>query len=501
MSGRVAATRGRPWSFSKQPGPVGSGLSLLRRGITLSQLWAVVVVGCFAIFALGRRVNFVDLGYHLRAGEWMWDHRRILDHDVFSSTFSGDAWLNQNWLTQLLFFKAWDLVGLEGLAALIALLFTGGFALLFWLCYRRVGDVRVAAAAAIIAVLPSVYNTAARPQAVSWLLTAFVIALLERSEERPAHCLLIVPLTALWANLHGAFVVGLGFVAIELVAAAWRAKDDPGARRRTALLGTTLAGAVVAALANPWGYRVYAYVLGIGSNATIRSSIEEWQPPMIGDPAGVLFFVSVALVVVAVVRAPYRLELRDALRLMFGLALGALAIRNGLWWTLAAAPALATMVAPDHSARAPEEPKVAHLAVVAGLLILAVVFSPWARPQLLDDNTPVAAAAFLRAEDPPGALLNSQHYGSYLEWAAPGSPTFVDSRIELFPPGLWSDYQSLMAADAGWGALAERYGIGHVLLDARRHEPLHNALQRSKEWERVHSDPNAVVYVRGRSEG
>ena len=167
MSGRVAATRGRPWSFSKQPGPVGSGLSLLRRGITLSQLWAVVVVGCFAIFALGRRVSFVDLGYHLRAGEWMWDHRRILDHDVFSSTFSGDAWLNQNWLTQLLFFKAWDLVGLEGLAALIALLLTGGFALLFWLCYRRVGDARVAAAAAIIAVLPSIYNTAARPQAVS----------------------------------------------------------------------------------------------------------------------------------------------------------------------------------------------------------------------------------------------------------------------------------------------------------------------------------------------
>jgi hypothetical protein len=468
----------------------------LRRGLTLSQLWAVVIVGAFGIFALGRRVNFVDFGYHLRAGAWMWRHGRILDHDVFTSTFAGDAWLNQNWLTQLLFYKSWDLVGLEGLAGLIAVLFTGGFALSFWVAYRRAGEVRVAGAATVIAALPSIYNTAARPQAISWLLTAAVVALLECSEERPARSLWIVPLTALWANLHGAFVIGLGFVAIELVAAAWAGRSDLGARRRGAWLAVTLGAAALAALANPWGYRVYAYVAGIGTNATIRGAIEEWQAPAIGDPAGILFFVSVGLVALALVRAPARLDLRDGLRLLFGLALGVVAIRNGLWWTLAAGPALATLAARTPAPGGTERPRIGHLVVVGGLVALAVVFSPWTRPQLLDDDTPVAAAAYLRDHDLPGNMLNSQHYGSYLEWAAAARPTFLDSRIELFPPGLWDDYQRLVAAQPGWAALTDRYDIGHVVLDAGRHEPLRRALEGAAGWELVHRDARAVVYAR-----
>jgi hypothetical protein len=502
----------RAWHSKDMAKPPGVGLSarglarapfatMLRRGLTLSQLWAVVIVSAFGILALGRRVNFVDLGYHLRAGAWMWSHGRILDHDVFTSTFAGDAWLNQNWLTQLLFYKSWDLAGLEGLAGLIAVLFTGGFALSYWVAYRRAGEVRVAGAAMLIAALPSIYNTAARPQAISWLLTAVVVAILERSEDRPGLTLWIVPLTALWANLHGAFVIGLGFVAIELIAAAWAGRRDFGARRRRAWLAVTLGGAALAALANPWGYRVYAYVAGIGTNATIRGAIEEWQAPALGDPAGVLFFVSVGLVALALLRAPARLDLRDGLRLLFGLALGAVAIRNGLWWTLAAGPALATLVARPPAPVGSERPRIGHLAVVGALIALAVVFSPWTRPQLLDDDTPVAAAAYLRDRDLPGNLLNSQHYGSYLEWAAPASPTFLDSRIELFPPGLWADYQRLVAAQPGWAALTKRYNIGHVVLDASRHEPLRRALGSSAEWELVHVDERAVVYAqRGRAD-
>jgi hypothetical protein len=486
---------GRGLSASEPARSPLPGIQLLR-GLTLSQLWAVVIVGAFGIFALGRRVNFVDLGYHLRAGEWMWTHGRILDHDVFTSTFAGDAWLNQNWLTQLLFYKTWDVAGLEGLAASIALLFTGGFALMFWVAYRRSGEVRVAGAAAIIAALPSIYNTAARPQAISWLLTAAVIAILERAADRPRLTLWIVPLTALWANLHGAFVIGLAFVAIEFIAAAGRAGSDPGAARRRAWLGVTLGGAGLAALANPWGYRVYEYVAGIGTNATIRGAIEEWQAPAPGDPAGILFFVSVAVVALAILRTPARLDLRDGLRLLFGLALGAVAVRNGLWWTLAAAPALATLAAQIPRAGAPERPRSGHLLVVGVLVALAVVFSPWTRPQLLDDDTPVAAAAYLRDHDLPGSMLNSQHFGSYLEWAVPASPTFLDSRIELFPPGLWADYQRLVAARPGWTALIERYGIGHVVLDAGRHAPLRRALERAPGWELVHRDDRAVVYAR-----
>jgi hypothetical protein len=477
-------------------------LDLLRRGLTLSQLWGVVVVGAFGIIALGRRVNFVDLGYHLRAGRWMWTRARILDRDVFTFTFEGDAWLNQNWLTQLFFYKTWDVAGLEGLAAVIAGMFTAGFGLLFWICYRRTRDVRASAAAVVVAVLPSIYNTASRPQAVSWLLAAVVLLLLELARERPRLRLWIVPLTALWANMHGAFVIGLGFVAIDLVAAGWRARKSPQERRHARYLGATLAAASLAALVNPWGYRVYLYVAGIGTDATIRRSIEEWQPPALNDAAGILFFVSVGLTLLALLRAPTRFRLEDGLRILFGLALGVMAIRNGLWWTLAAAPALATMATSASSRPRPAEaPKRAHLALVGVVIAAAVLFSPWIRPQLVDENTPIAAATYLRGNDLPGDMLNSQHFGSFLEWAAPGSPTFADSRIELFPAKLWSDYRHLVDAKPGWTEVAKRYGIRHFVLDADRHGPLHAALRTSGDWARVFSDDRATIYARRAYQG
>ena len=70
---------------------------------------------------------------------------------------------------------------------------------------------------------------------------------------RPRIALSIPLLMPLWANLHGAFIVGLGLVAIELAAAVWR-RDRPGVVRFLAVGALSAIGL----LANPWGARVLA---------------------------------------------------------------------------------------------------------------------------------------------------------------------------------------------------------------------------------------------------
>ena len=54
--------------------------------------------------------------------------------------------------------------------ALNALLFAGGFMLLFRVCLRRVGYVRLASLAVLVAVAPAILNSLVRPQAFSWFL-------------------------------------------------------------------------------------------------------------------------------------------------------------------------------------------------------------------------------------------------------------------------------------------------------------------------------------------
>jgi hypothetical protein len=480
----------------------------LARGISMSRLWLVVVTGGFFTYLLSGQVSFVDLGYHLRAGDWLFETGRILDRDVFTSTFYGADWLNQNWMAQAILTAVGRIGGLEGLVVLNVLLFTAGFAVLLRICLRRSGEARTAAAACVVAVLPAVYNTNVRPQSFSWLLMAVVLLTLEWTQARPRLALLLVPVFALWANIHGAFAIGLAFVAIDAALALWDLRKGSAHRERAAYLASATVLSGLAVMINPWGWRVYVYVLDIGSDSTIRRAIEEWQPPNITSTAGALFFVSVAAVAVAIFLGRGRPSIRDSLRLCLGGALGMIAIRNGLWWAMAAGPALASALAPAgrRFLSRPDEPKRIHLAVVAAVAALAVLSSPWMRsvsPLLPEANrplvargTPVGAASFLSDHGFSGNMLNTQAYGSFLELMTPNHRVFIDSRIEMYPSGLWADYVTMMTAAPGWRRLMERYDVGYVVIAARPRPELLEALRRSEAWRSVYSDDVAAIFVR-----
>jgi hypothetical protein len=88
-------------------------------------------------------------------------------------------------------------------------------------CRRRTADLRLVAGAVLVGYMASALLFAARPQMFSVLLFAIELYLLEVARTRPKVLLWIPLLMLLWANLHGAFVVGLGLLAVEVVAAAW----------------------------------------------------------------------------------------------------------------------------------------------------------------------------------------------------------------------------------------------------------------------------------------
>jgi hypothetical protein len=93
--------------------------------------------------------------------------------------------------------------------------------------------------------------------------------------------LAIPPLMPVWANLYGAFAVGLGLLAIEAVAAAWR-RDRQGVLRFLAVGVLSLIGL----LANPWGAGVLAYATRLPTNQVVTGMVTEWAPATMCDPTG-----------------------------------------------------------------------------------------------------------------------------------------------------------------------------------------------------------------------
>jgi hypothetical protein len=173
----------------------------------------------------------------------------------------------------------------------------------------------------------------------SVLLFAVELYLLEVARARPPVALGIPLLMPLWANLHGAFVVGLGLLAVEVAAAAWR-RDGRGMIR----LLTVGALSVVGLLANPWGARVLAYAALLPANRVVTGMVSERAPASLRDPAGATLLVSVGVLVVAVARSrPQARAPQQLLRMALLVGLALWAVRAGVWFGLALPVALCTL--------------------------------------------------------------------------------------------------------------------------------------------------------------
>jgi hypothetical protein len=189
-------------------------------------------------------------------------------------------------------------------------------------------------------------------------LVPFVLlaALLREEHDRPSwRVWLAVPLVAVWSNLHGGFIVGLGLLLAYLGFS--RLLERPVSAVFVGL------AALIASTANPAGLRTLAYVVRVFGNEAARRGTDLWARP---DPSSPLDLAMVLVVVVLLVRAvrskvPWW-EAAAAAGLVVATAMTA---RNGTWLVLLLAPWAGRRLS---GGRAPSRSTWAAAAVAAALL-------------------------------------------------------------------------------------------------------------------------------------
>ena len=351
--------------------------------MSFTRLWAFLAIGLPVLAAVIAPFPSVDLTYHLRAGADILDTRSIPSTDTWTFTVAGQPWLDQQWLAQAIMAAVFRIGGWTGLVILRAALVGVAFGLLFDLCRRRAGSVRVAAWLTLAAFVCASITLGLRPQLFGIAIFAAVLWLVVRRHEASRFVWLVGPLVAAWANVHGSFVLAPLVVGIALV------EDLVERHRSWNVTAALLATAVAATFLNPFGVAVWRYAAGISTNSVITKRITEWQPTSPATIEGGLFFASVALVVAAAVLAARRgrpLPLTAFLWLVPFAVLGIWAVRGLAWWPFVAAMAVAPLAgAPAASpTRAPraDPPLIRRLnvVIVAILALVAVVALPVWRP-------------------------------------------------------------------------------------------------------------------------
>jgi hypothetical protein len=386
------------------------------------------------------------------------------------------------------------------LAVVNALLTVAAWGLVAAACRRRTADLRLIAGSVIVGYVASAATLPARPQMFSLLLFSAELYLLEVARTRPRAALAVPLLLALWANLHGAFIVGIGLLVIEVAAAAWR-RDRPGAVR---YLVVTVAS-VAALLVNPWGVRVLGYALSLPTSQVVTTLVSEWGPTNLRQSPGVLVLPAIGVLVVALVRAPAPQRVPEQLlrlALLGGLAFWA--VRGIAWFGLALPVALCALARPSSAqpAAADRGTPALNWLVVGGLSVALVAATPSVQGALFGPRpklaaAPVATADWLAANPQSGRMFNYQPWGSYLEFRLwPQARVGFDSRIELAPADRWDLY--LAVATGRWDTerLLDRWGVDHVVTSRQATPALVELLEGSGRWRLAFSTGDQRVYLR-----
>jgi hypothetical protein len=417
--------------------------------------------------------------------------------DDLSHTFAGSPWIATQWLSELFLFGAFSLAGWSGVVVLAALALASSFGLLlYWLEGRLKWVAALSIALAVVPMASS--HFLARPEIFALpLLILFLGATIDAVEHRVRPPLWLVPLMALWANLHGSFPVALiifAFLAAEALFSA-----DTSARPQIVWQWGTLFLLLIGATGvTPYGFRSLLITFSVLSDGEAAKHLNEWQPIFI-EP---VWWVAVTLLALAACLAFPLLDWRRSpFRTVLVVAFAYLMVRHVRFANIFAIVSAFIVTYPirrifpslsPYCTRIPLRQSVllglAALVMIAGL-VLAGVSDPKPPRQV----APIDALNAARRLDLTGPVFNDFNFNGFL--VASGVKTFIDGRTDqLFVHGFMDKLSRALIDERPepFLALLSEYKVTWALVENGRQADV--KLGHSNGWEQVYKDDIAVVY-------
>lgn len=459
--------------------------------------WLWLGIGIYAVMLVcgDRLLNDSDTYWQISVGQWIIDHGALPRADIYSYTKAGEPWMSSSWLAQVLLAGSYNLAGWTGPVVLASACIASTFALLAWILGRRI-PAPYAITVTLAALVLSTPHFLARPHVlVLPVMLAWAYGLMSASERGEAPSFRLLPLIALWANLHGGFIFGLVLVGAFALDALW---NVDAARQKPLLLRWVLFGvaALAACCATPYGWGSILASRKILDLGELLHLIYEWMPADFTSLGA--FEMSILVMIAAALYSGVRLS-PPRIALVLGLLHMALShVRNLEIFALLLPLVVIGPVAAQFALQPARFGRLtAPLASAAAVLVMLgastwalAAKSAFAPPEV---QSPAAALEVLQARHPK-RVLNDLPFGGYMIWKK--MPVFIDGRAELYGEAFeMAYYRAMQLKDVnGLLDMLKSWDIDAVLLTPQT--PAVGLLDNIGGWQRVYSDRYAVLHVR-----
>lgn len=450
-----------------------------------------------------------DTGWHIRAGEYILAHGQVPHSDLFSFTRPDAPWCAWEWLADVLFALAHRAAGLKGVVLLAGTVIASCLTLLFRHMLARGSGFFVALGVCLLAAGASGIHFLARPHVFTLLFLAGSLWLLGRDRREPRGSVwLLIPLTALWANLHAGFVALPVSIAALVAAAAIERRWDL-ARRYAALA----AACAAASLANPYGIGLHRHIVEYLRSDWIRQAVDEFQSPKFRSESSVHFEILLFGGLLATAALLRRGRLGEAV-LVVGWAHAALvSVRNVPVFAVVVAPILAAQASRSWTGWARDRPACSVVSILdrvgagfassarytslwpaALLLVLAILPGHWPR-DFPENKFPVGLVGRHQDAIAGARVFTSDQWGDYLLYRfGPSQSVFIDGRSDFYGPEIGELYLRTAYGRGDWQGTLERYRVALVL--APKEWPLADLLSSTPGWRLVEQDGQAALFAR-----
>jgi len=457
-----------------------------------------------------------DTGWHIRTGQYILAHHAVPTRDLFSFSKPNAPWFAWEWLSDVALAALFQLGGLKAITlaagTLIALYATLLLRYALWLGANAL----LAALFTLLAVGASSMHFLARPHLFTLLFLPACLWLVQADLRKNTRWIWwLIPVSALWTNLHGGFFIFLACLALLMAGQA--VESWLGRARWTAVwrLSILLAGCTLASLINPYGIQLHKHVLEYLRSDWIRNVIQEFQAPTFRSEGQLQFE---ALLVAGLVVTGLLLKQRrcgEAFCILFLAHSSLISVRHAPLYAAVAAPLIAAQLSVWWGIWAERLPRQSVVRILRQIgqdirpafrrntlwpalviLVLAALDAPLKWPRdFPSENFPLdmihAHADVLQS----GRLLTTDQWGDYIIYSFyPKQKVFVDGRSDFYGEALGKQYLHLTQGDYDWRAILERYRFQVALLPVEL--PLSTLLKLDPDWRLASDDHHTVLFVR-----
>jgi hypothetical protein len=426
-----------------------------------------------------------DLWWHLADARILTSTHQFIRVEPYSFAVAGQRWIDPEWLSELPYWFSYSAFGLRGihLAALAGL--CANLLFLYFRSYWKSLDRKAALWTSVLAFFLMTVNTGARTIVVAYLVMSVEMAIIEAAERgRKSLLWLLPPLYCLWINLHGSWIIGLGFFGLYIGCGLVRINVGAFEQRafsltdRNRLIGVFLA-CLASLMVNPYGWRMIWNPFDMFMNQKLTIALmDEWQPLRLGSSTGIAAAVAIVLMIAANFARPRKWKVYELAFMLFAWYFAFAHQRFAYLACIITMPWLAADVARSYYGEPSEKTIPGLNALFAAAIMGALVYfipSEAVLQKQLADSIPLQTIASIQ---PSWRTFSDYSMGGMLAFQS--KPDFVDSRNDTFEHhGVLWQFVAIENLQSPFRLLNSNR-IDHVLTHANT--PLAFALEHSGGW-------------------